>query len=177
MESLAAMRWSRYIYGVVFIILGIFSLLYPGVTLLSLALYIGISFLIGGAGCLYAYFKTKNTELHTGWTLWEGILNIALGVLFLMNLGAGTVAVIMMLGIWTTAAGIFRISTSFQLKAANVANWWVLLLSGIILVVCAFILAFHPLLAALTVTTLVAWSFMLFGVSAIVEGASLKKNP
>ena len=175
MESLNAMKWSRYIYGALFVILGIYSLMNPGVTLLSLTIYIGASFLVSGAGCLYTYSKAKGTPLHTGWLIWEGILNLILGVLFLMNLGAGSIAVVMMLDIWVTAAGIFRIATSFQLRSAGIDKWWIVLLSGILLVVLAFVLAFHPMLAALTVTTLVAWTFIFFGVAAIVEGASLKQ--
>lgn len=164
---------SRYVVGAIFILIGILCLRDPGVTLASVAIYLGVGFVIHGVTSLYAYFQGGETSRHGGWRVVEGILSLIVGVMFLMNLGTGSAAATMMMLIWLTVGGVFRLTAGYHMKRAGLAGWWVPLASGLILLVCAFFLAFHPVLAMLTLTTLVAWIFIFYGVVIILEGFSL----
>lgn len=163
---------SRYVVGAIFILVGVLCLRNPGATLVSVAIYLGVGFVIHGVMSLYAYYQSPEASLHSGWRIVEGILSLILGAMFLMNLGIGSAAVTMMMLIWLMVGGVFRLTASYYMKRANLAGWLVPLASGILLLVCAFVLASHPLWAILTLTTLVAWIFIFYGVIIIVEGFS-----
>lgn len=166
---------SRYVVGAIFILVGVLCLRNPGATLMSVALYIGIGFVIHGVMSLYDYYQGRKTYLHSGWRIAEGILSLIVGAMFLMNLGAGSVAATMMMLIWLTVGGIFRLVASYYMKKADLAGWRAPLVSGIILLVCSFFLAFHPVWAVFTLTALVAWIFIFYGIIIIVEGFSLDR--
>lgn len=173
MSYLNATRWSRYAVGVAFILIGFLCMRNPGTTLLSVAIYIGFALVLHGGMGVYMYFQTGGTSGHRTWLLVESILSLLTGTMFLMNLGAGSMAATTMMLLWVMVAGVFRVVTGFQMRSAGLGGWRVSLLSGAVLVVCAFVLAFHPVLAIFTLTTLVAWTFVFYGVVLILEGTVL----
>ena len=70
------------IAGIVIAVLGVYVWFNPAATLLGLALYLGIIFIVVGAGYFMLSFSNRS-----GWYLTVGILDMLVGVIFVGNLG------------------------------------------------------------------------------------------
>jgi uncharacterized membrane protein HdeD (DUF308 family) len=82
--------------GILFIILGILAIALPVASTIATELFIGWLLLIGGIFQLYRAFKSlKHSEFYM--TLLSGLLNIALGVLFIIYPGIGIVTLTLLL--------------------------------------------------------------------------------
>ena len=76
------------IAGIVIAVLGVYVWFNPAATLLGLALYLGIIFIVVGAGYFMLSFSNRS-----GWYLTVGILDMLVGVIFVGNLGLTETAV------------------------------------------------------------------------------------
>ena len=171
-DSLKTMRWTLITTGVIFIILGVLSLFYPLSSLLSLAFFIGIGFIIAGINHLVPYFTLRGDPLRPGWLLPQGIIDILLGVVMLMNIGVTALMIPIMLGVWMLIAGIFRCAASFRLKRIGIPRWWVMLISGLLTLLCGAAVFFSPLVAGgLLVVSLMAATFIGIGCLAVAEAS------
>ena len=72
MDSLKSMRWTLITSGVILIVLGIVSFFFPLASLMTLAFFIGIGFVVAGINHLVPYFSMRGSPLRPGWLLWQG---------------------------------------------------------------------------------------------------------
>lgn len=170
MDCLKSMRWTLFTTGAILILLGIFSLLRPAASLISLAFFIGIAFIASGINHLVPYFTMKGDPLRPAWLLPEGILDILLGVILLAKIGVTAFMIPILLGAWVMFMGIIRLIAAFKLRAAGLKKWWLMLVSGAMLVLWSFAMISSPLLGALMVTYMIGSMFIFAGLLVIAEG-------
>lgn len=149
--------------GILMALLGVYVWFNPQVTLMALALYLGIVFIIAGA----AYFAAS-FSFESGWYLLVGLLDMFVGIIFVTNLGVTAMTLPIILAIWCLAVGAVQIVAAFDYKKRNVPWYWSLL-AGIIGVIFAFLILAYPALGAITITTLVGLYFILYGVVEVIE--------
>ena len=83
------------IAGIVIAVLGVYVWFNPAATLLGLALYLGIIFIVVGAGYFMLSFSNRS-----GWYLTVGILDMLVGVIFVGNLGLTAATLPIVLALW-----------------------------------------------------------------------------
>ena len=170
MDSMKSMRWTLYTTGGILILLGVLSFFYPAASLLSLALFLGIGFIVAGINHLVPYFSMKGDPLRPGWLLPQGILDLLTGVLMLTRLGLTAFMIPVLLGIWMFFMGGLRIVAAFRIRRARIRRWWMMLVSGVLTLLCAFLVASSPILGAAMVTALIGGAFIFAGALTIAEG-------
>lgn len=86
--------------GIIMAALGVYVWFNPVATMVALALYIGIIFIILGAGYITASFR-----YDSGWDMFVGVLDILVGIIFVGNLGvsASSMPIILPCGAWRSA--------------------------------------------------------------------------
>ena len=151
------------IAGIVVAVLGVYVWFNPEVTLLGLALYLGIAFIVVGAG----YFMLSFAG-HSGWYLAVGILDMLVGVVFVSNLGLTAASLPVIMALWFMAVGVMQIVASFGLRREGLSWGWSLL-AGILGVLFAFLILAYPVIGAVTVTALVGAYFFMYGMIEIGE--------
>lgn len=149
--------------GVLMALLGIFIWLNPAATLMALALYIGIVFIVVGAGYFAASFS-----FQSGWYLLVGILDILVGIIFVSNLGVSAASLPIIFAVWCLAVGAIQVASAFQLRSAGY-NWSWSLTVGILGVLFGFLILAYPALGAVTITVLMGAYVMLYGIIEIAE--------
>ena len=111
----------RIVLGAVSILFGILVLVWPGMSLGILVVFVGIWAIIIGILQIMASVRHR-TVPNSGW-VWGvicGALAILFGILVLIRPGAGLVSIIWIIGIWAIVWGITLIVLGVQLrKAAN----------------------------------------------------------
>ena len=111
----------RIVLGAVSILFGILVLVWPGMSLGILVIFVGIWAIIIGVLQIMASVRHRAVP-NSGW-IWGiigGALAILFGILVLIRPGAGLVSIVWIIGIWAIVWGITLIILGVQLrKAAN----------------------------------------------------------
>jgi uncharacterized membrane protein HdeD (DUF308 family) len=157
--------------GVLGIIAGILALAYPGITVLVLALLLGVGLLLQGVLELVAGFGVRSGTPGRGWLIAFGILSAVAGIICLVHPGAGVFAIILGLTVWFAVAGINDLSMAF---AASENRGWNIAM-GVLGLLAAIILIVQPGLAIGTVAVLAGILFIVRGAMDIGLGMQLRR--
>lgn len=163
MKALKNRFWSGILYSILLIVLGIFVIAQPGITLVVLLNMISFVFIIFGCYRLFMFFGAGSYKGLFKTDLLLGILNIFIGIAVLVFPGAATVAIPLAIGVFTISEGISLIQTAFEVKGNGYEKWWWLLITGFLLIILGIIIVWSPF-ASLQVILTIA------GVSLIIDG-------
>ena len=142
------------IAGIVIAVLGVYVWFNPAATLLGLALYLGIIFIVVGAGYFMLSFSNRSG--------------------FVGNLGLTAATLPIVLALWFLAIGVMQIVASFSLRREGYSWGWSLL-AGVLGVLFAFLILAYPAVGAVTITALVGAYFFMYGVIEIGEYVSNRR--
>ena len=101
--------------GVLSLIIGLYALRHVLITLLALALLLGIFWIVSGAVELFNALA-HNVE-HRGWTIFMGILSILAGIVVLVYPGISLLTLAVVLSIWLLIYGVMEIVVAFRIRS------------------------------------------------------------
>jgi uncharacterized membrane protein HdeD (DUF308 family) len=107
-----------------------------------------------------------------GWLLAFGILSIVLGTIGLGMTFALTEVSIIFFGVLLIVGGVFQLFDAFKCKGWKSTVWHVLI--ALLYVAAGILMVNQPLMAAATLTLILAWILIAVGVSRIVMAFQLK---
>ena len=171
METTKHISLWHLIAGVVMVLLGVFLWFNPAASLLALALYLGIAFIVIGLGYISASFASRSS-----WYLLVGILDLMLGIIFTANVGLTAATLPVLLAIWCIAVGSAQIISAFRLKNDDLPWGWSLTAGLLGLCFGLWILA-YPVVGTVTLSALIGSYFLLYGIVEIIEYASNRREP
>ncbi len=158
-----ASKWPLKLAALVAIVLGVLALISPFRAGIAATLVLAWSFLIGGCLGAFAAFRVQRWTGTYGLMLLS-IVSILAGLFIFANplIGLGTVTLFCIAGLF--AAGVTKVYWSFKIAAGR--GRWLILLSGALSILVAFMLYSHFPFAA-------AWAFgVLVGITLIFEGVT-----
>ncbi len=158
--------WGLVAGGILLGICGLICLLYPGLVLTVITIVAGCGFLISGCFDLVTWVRTRKVLQMSGWALAYAVLDIVLGLMFLIHPIALSGVVSWVMGLFIIIFGVFEIAGCFKLKSMGLPIWGWMLASGIMTVllgVCFFILPE-------SLSILIGLTALLRGISMIVYG-------
>ncbi len=160
------------VLGAVDLVCGIVALIWPGVTILVLALIFGLLLLLAGALALAVGAAARRGGLSPvlAWTL--GAVAIVAGVVCLAHPGAGVWAIVLGVAFWFLMTGLGDLLVA---SATPAHRWWFVLL-GALSIVAAVVLLVHPGVAIVTVSLVAGIWFLVRGGSEIVLGLMLRRS-
>lgn len=161
--------WLVLLEGILFLILGAFLLIRPGITFAVMVQVIAIYWLIAGVVNIVSIFFDSS---GWGWKLFIGIVGILAGlVLFgepILNAVLFGMAITWVMGFFGIVYGIMAIINFFQ------GAGWVSLVLGILSIIFGLILLFNTFVAALALPWVFAIFLIFGGVSAIVAAFQMR---
>jgi uncharacterized membrane protein HdeD (DUF308 family) len=104
--------------GVLSLIIGLYALRHVVITLLALALLLGIFWVVNGAVELFAAISHREMA-HRVWTSVLGLLSIFAGIILLAYPGISLVVLSVIVGIWLLVYGFMEISVAWQIRSAR----------------------------------------------------------
>lgn len=171
------MKILTIILGVLIAIGGIYCLITPIATYSTLSWLIGFVMIVEGIGSIVTWSERRRFGFADGWTLAGAIVSVILGC-FLLGSFVAQLAVDLfiayLIATWLVIGGITRIIAAFKLRdydryaGANAigANWVVLLVSGILVVLLGILCLINP------TSVMIGVGFML-GIAIIFTGIDL----
>ena len=101
--------------GVLSLIIGLYAVRHILVTLLALALLLGIFWVVNGAIELFSALSHRGMQ-GRGWTAFMGLLSIASGIIVLAYPGISLRVLAVVLSIWLLVYGVMLILLAFQVR-------------------------------------------------------------
>lgn len=171
--KLFSIWWLLLIAGILFILLGLFYIMSPGIALLSTGVFLGIILLASGISATMFAISYSGTE---GWggKLVEGLIDIFLGVIILWNPLASAMLIPIAIAIWAIVRGVILFVDSFSHKKTGVKDWWGFLILGLISIFFGFLMLGNLQAAAIVIGWIIGVILLAEGISAVYYAIRLK---
>jgi uncharacterized membrane protein HdeD (DUF308 family) len=159
--------------AVLFIVLGIFGIIEPGVAGLGVTLLVGWLLIFGGVGHIIAAFKGHGPKQ----VFFQGLIAIVYligGFYFLTHMLMATATLTLLLAGVILVEGVLEVISYFRIKGEGASGW--LLLNGIITLLLGGLIWFHwPSSSVWAIGTLVGINLLVTGISRLMFGMAVRK--
>lgn len=168
--------WLVLLRGIAAIVFGILAWAWPGATLITLTLFWGAYALVDGIAALWSCWHARDR----GKAMWQviliGVAGIAAGIFTFVAPGITAIALLLLIAAWAVVNGVFQIAAAIQLRK-EIANEWLLILSGALSVVFGVLMILSPGAGALAVLWLIGAFAVAYGVLLVLFAFKLRKLP
>jgi uncharacterized membrane protein HdeD (DUF308 family) len=106
------------VLGIISLILGLYAVRHVLITLLALALLLGIFWVINGAAELFMALSRQEMR-GRAWTVLMGVLSVLAGLIVLIYPAISLLTLAVVLGIWLLVQGGMQIALAFQARSAR----------------------------------------------------------
>ena len=155
--------------GIVLILGGIFAALSPFAASLAVTLIVGVTLIV--AGVFHVIDAVRESEDRV-WNAVFGVLSVLLGLSFMVNPLGGMLSITVVLGALFFASGAMQLYMAYLRRGRKGTIW--LVLSGLLSVVLAIVIAFNIFAAAATLPGFVlAIELISTGVALLVLRSSV----
>ena len=174
-ETLVQNWWLFTLRGIFAIIFGLLALIFPGPTMLSLVILFSAYMLVDGIfGIISAVRAIRRKEDRWGLLIFEGLIDIAVGILAFLWPGITVVAFVLLVGAWAIVTGAVMTAAGFRLNVSH-GRWW-LVLSGLLSLGFGTLLVIIPLIGAVVLTWWIGAYALAFGVALVIFSFKLRSR-
>lgn len=173
-ETLVQNWWLFLLRGILGIGFGFIALFFPGPTMLSLVIVFSAYMLVDGVAGIISAMRTIRRKDRWGLLLFEGLLNIAVGIVAFLWPGITVLAFVLLVAAWAIVTGVLMTAAGFRLKMSH-GRWW-LVLGGLVSIVYGALLVATPLVGAIVLTWWMGAYALVFGVALIVFSFKLRSR-
>ena len=168
--------WLVLLRGIAAIVFGVLAWAWPGATLITLTLFWGAYALVDGIAALWSCWHARDR----GKAMWQviliGLLGIAAGIFTFVSPGITAIALLLLIAVWAIANGVFQVAAAIRLRK-EIANEWLLILSGVLSVAFGVMMILSPGAGALAVLWIIGAFAVAYGVLLVMFAFKLKKLP
>jgi len=167
--------WFLALKGVLFILFGLIAIFYPGTAILTVLIYLGIVVLV--TGILFLIGAIYNIRHKRPWELWmlEAIIDIALGLLFIIYPAVTLTFFITLIGVWAILLGWYQLVTYYRLRKEP-ENKSLYLYTGLFAVIIGILFIFNPFGTGKVITVLIGIFALIFGVMMTIISFKIRKT-
>ncbi|SED17735.1 HdeD family acid-resistance protein [Bradyrhizobium erythrophlei] len=173
-DGLARNWWLFTVRGIFGVMFGLIALLFPGPTMLSLVILFSAYMLVDGAAGIVSAVRAMRRRDQWGILIFEGLLNIAVGIVAFLWPGLTVVAFVFLVAAWAIISGGLMMAAGFRLNISH-GRWW-LVLGGLCSLIYGALLIAMPLIGAVVLTWWMGAYALVFGVSLIILSFQLRSR-
>src|SRR5882757_10599950 len=174
-ETLVQNWWLFTLRGIFAIVFGLLALIFPGPTMLSLVILFSAYMLVDGIfGIISAVRAIRRKEDRWGLLIFEGLIDIAVGILAFLWPGITVVAFVLLVGAWAIVTGAVMTAAGFRLNVSH-GRWW-LVLSGLLSLGFGTVLVIIPLIGAIVLTWWLGAYALVFGIALVIFSFKLRSR-
>jgi uncharacterized membrane protein HdeD (DUF308 family) len=117
-DETGATRVLLALLGALSFIVGLYALRHILVTIATLALLLGIFWIVNGAIEVFTALSHRRMS-GRGWTIFMGLLSVVAGVVVLVYPGISLVTLAVVLGVWLLVFGTMEVGLAFRLRSVG----------------------------------------------------------
>ncbi|QDP96268.1 HdeD family acid-resistance protein [Microlunatus elymi] len=160
------------IRGVLAIILGILAFAAPLTTVVTIAIVVGIWFIIDGIVAIVDAIRQRGSG-GMAFHIIVGIVDLVFGLLLLFWPGKTLLVFVYLAGIWAIVLGVLEIIASIRSRKQN-SGWIWGLAVGAIAIIFGIVVAVHPGFSLVTMTWIIGIFAVVFGIFWIIFGFMIR---
>jgi len=149
---LKELKWNSVIIAVLYMVLGIILILYPGTVAKTLCILIGWFLVIGGIVTMITYAAKDISTIFSRNDFAFGLIAIILGLVALVKADQLAALIPVLFGIVVTISGFMKLQSAVNLKRAGATNQNLLLILALINILFGCLLIFMPFSQAILMT-------------------------
>jgi uncharacterized membrane protein HdeD (DUF308 family) len=173
-ETLVQNWWLFMLRGVLGIVFGCIALIFPGPTMLSLVIVFSAYMLVDGVAGIISAVRAMRRRDRWGLLVFEGLLNIAVGIIAFLWPGITVLAFVLLVAAWAIVSGALMTAAGFRLNIDH-GRWW-LVLGGLLSLVYGALLIATPLIGAIVLTWWLGAYALAFGVALVIFSFKLRSR-
>lgn len=131
------------INGIIAILFGLLAVFTPHESLVTLARWFGLIFLIGGVAIIYFSTRVKGNDRRSALLLTQGIVAGLAGLVLLIFTRQSLTFFMILIGIWALAIGLLQLFMVISYKGGR-SDKKLLIINGLISVVFGVVLILNP---------------------------------
>jgi uncharacterized membrane protein HdeD (DUF308 family) len=158
--------WAVGLRGLLGIAFGLICLLVPSAAILALILLFSAYMLVDGVLAIASGIKAARSGERWSLLIFEGIVDIAAGVIAFLWPAITAVAFVILIAVWAIISGALMLTAAFTLKLDH-GRWW-LALAAIASVIFGIVLLVAPVVGAVVLTWWLGAYAVVFGVFLLV---------
>ncbi|HEY7048086.1 MAG TPA: HdeD family acid-resistance protein [Jatrophihabitantaceae bacterium] len=165
-------KWFAF-FGVASIVLGILALIWPGHTLVALAVLFGIQLIVGGVFRLVAAVTFDDASAGTR-ALFAiiGLLGLVIGLYALRHIVITVIALGLILGIYWIVDGVAELFSAIEYRDLPGRGW--VMFTGVLGIVAGIILLVWPEISLLTLAIVAGIWLIMFGIGQLMIASQLR---
>ena len=160
------------IISVLLLISGAVLLVYPEVSLRTIAYIIGTVLIVSG---LFFMFELSERLFFMSF-LPVGVLQVVLGIVILLYPELFKTFLPILVGIWMIVKATIDCKFAFILKQCKYDYWFFTFLLSVLSIICGIVIILNPTLGSLAITQALGIVIIVYSASAIVDAVIFKKN-
>jgi uncharacterized membrane protein HdeD (DUF308 family) len=147
--------------GILAIVFGVVTLVWPSLTILALAILFGLYALVNGIDLLVDTFRGQRTGGQRAAYAIAGIFGVLAGLITLFWPHITVLALVVLVGTWAMVTGVLDI-----VAATRIPGSWLLVVVGLLSVAAGLLVLFRPAAGAYAIA-------LVIGIYAIIAGVLL----
>lgn len=163
MELIKRAKQAYVIVSIVMIVLGLILIFFPEISVAALCYTIGGIMTAFGIVRLVGYFSKDLFRLAFQFDLALGIFSLLVGVLMILHPSHVLAAIPVIIGIFVTIDGVFKVQTAFDARRFGMKRWWTVLMLALLTCAAGIFLIVDPFKGANAM-------MILFGTTMLVDG-------
>jgi uncharacterized membrane protein HdeD (DUF308 family) len=160
-------------YGVASVLLGIVAFIYPGATLIVIAIVFAIQLLFGA---VYQFVFAFAIPLEAGWlralTAVVAVFAFVVGLYLLGHTGLTLLLLATLLGIYWIAQGVIELFVSIGHPELPSRGW--MIASGVLSILAGAVVVVYPVTSLVFLTIFLGIWLVIFGAILVARGFSLR---
>jgi uncharacterized membrane protein HdeD (DUF308 family) len=174
MAPYLARNWSVVLArGIAAVVFGLAVLFWPALTLLTFVYIFAIFVLVEGISAVVGGLRVADGGRRPWGLIAVGIIGIIAGIATFIWPGITGLILIYLIGFWAIAAGVVEIIDGIRLRR-EIANEWLLILTGVAALFFGLIVVVSPGAGALALAFLVGFFALVYGALQIILAFRLR---
>ena len=174
LDDLARNWWVILLRGILALIFGVLTFVWPGITLAVLVALYGAFALVDGVLAIVAAIR-GGAPAPRWWLALVGVFGIAAGVLTVLWPQITAVVLLMFIAAWAIAMGVMQIVGAIKLRN-EIEGEWLLIASGVLSVLFGVMLVAWPGAGALAMVLVIGAFAIMFGILMIGFSLRLRRH-
>jgi len=171
--------WAFVARGVLAILFGLYALLFPGVTMLSLVLLFAGYCIVDGTFAIAGAVRAVKAGERWGLLILEGIVDLLAAAAAVLMPGLTVVLFVLLIAAWALLTGVLLLMTALKVDADH-GRWW-MALGALASLLYGALLVIAPLMGAVVLTWWIGAYAIIFGIALLTAAfrlrAKLKQSP
>ena len=155
------------INGILAMVFGLVAILFPSITVIGLAIYFGITFLLGGITLTALSIKHKRGNLHWRLMMLEGLLGIFVALAIFFNPTLSATIFVFLIGVWAILNGVVFLAAYFKRKVAYIGKG-LLIITGIVSLLFGILIISDPFESTKILTIIIGIYAIAYGILSII---------